>query len=76
MLGLAEHSAETAMATCPYCDQIFTQLTIEPMIGQVPVGQQWRCLVFKCPWCDKAIGADIDLTAVRQDIFDAINARR
>jgi len=65
------------MATCPHCQQAFNQLTLETMVGSVPFSlQTWNCLVFKCPHCDVAISADIDMTAVRADIIETINARR
>jgi C4-type Zn-finger protein len=65
------------MATCPHCQQKFNHLTLETMTGSVPFStSQWNCLVFKCPHCDFAISADIDMTAVRSDIIDTIKARR
>lgn len=65
------------MANCPNpnCARPLT-LGIEATTAFAPNGTRWNCLVFKCQSCNTAISADIDMTAVRADIIDVINARR
>jgi hypothetical protein len=43
---------------------------MNPMTGTAPNGTRWNCIAFACPLCNVAISADVDMTAVRQDIID------
>jgi hypothetical protein len=61
-------------AKCPKCEKVLTGLRITPIIGTADNGSEWNCLAFSCPSCNTAIGADIDLTAVRSDLLNAIEA--
>ena len=60
------------MATCPHCQNNILQLRLNPVQGHAPNGSSWNCLVLSCPNCNAALGADIDLTAIRADIIAAV----
>ncbi len=48
------------MAVCPHCDKPLSELTINPMKGTVPIGMSFNCMLFSCPSCQKAIGAEVE----------------
>ena len=51
---------------CPSCDNVFTAVRGEGT--EVTVGQnRFACLVFSCPICSTAIGAQIDPFAIKAE---------
>lgn len=61
------------MATCPHCGAHLGSLSMNPITGvSLQNGTRWNCMVFSCPGYDRAIGADVDATAVRSDLIAAI----
>jgi len=63
-------------ANCPHCGSLITGLRLSATVGTAENGTTWNCLVFACSTCNKAISADIDLTAVRNDVIGEIRKHR
>lgn len=57
------------MAVCPHCDKPLSELIINPMKGNVPIGVAFNCMLFSCPSCQKAIGAEVESSGSRADLL-------
>ena len=65
------------MAICPHCARTFTQVRQETVTGiSTANGSLWNCIAFCCPNCNKALNVDIDGTALRADMMDALDELR
>ena len=62
-------------ANCPHCNALITNLRMDTVTGTAPNGTKWNCLVFACPVCNKVVSADVDMTAVRQDLIEYITGQ-
>lgn len=62
-------------AICPHCEATLRSLKIVGMDGDVALGKSWKCVVYACPSCNKAISAQIDPIAIQADTIDAIKKR-
>jgi hypothetical protein len=61
------------MAVCPHCDKLLTELTINPVKGLVPVGMSFNCMLFSCPSCLKAIGAEVEGVGSQAALSDKLD---
>lgn len=62
-------------AICPHCETSLSKLEISPVTGKAPDGSGWNCLVFACPSCRKALSADLNVSAIGQEIINTILKR-
>jgi hypothetical protein len=62
---------------CPHCSTEFGELLVQPLPG-IGGGETryWHCIALCCPFCKKALGAELDSTKPRPGMLDAIERSR
>ena len=59
------------MSLCPHCNAEFKQVNLR-VIKAVQPAKAWNALSYDCPSCDKSLSVGIDVTAIREDIINAL----
>ena len=62
------------MAKCPGCERPFSNLSAEHTEISVPNGRTWHGIVYMCPVCRTAVGAEIDPITLKADIVNEVVA--
>lgn len=52
---------------CPECSAVITRLNIHGVDGTTPTMLSWKCVVYSCPACNKAISVQMDPIALKND---------
>jgi hypothetical protein len=68
-----------AMASkCPKCEKLIgSRIKVEAVTASTGIGgPTYRSIVFSCPWCSTAIGAQIDPLAVSADLKASLKKGR
>lgn len=60
---------------CPKCEKLLTTLTINALDAHAPDGRVFRTIALVCPYCQTALGAQIDPIAIQADTVDMLMER-
>lgn len=57
---------------CPQCKKILSSVTCERIDVQVLMGNSWKGMACKCPYCETVINVQVDPAALRADILNGL----
>jgi hypothetical protein len=59
------------MAKCPKCEKTFSNVRCEHVDVNAS-GGDWHGVAYSCPWCQSALGVEIDPIALKTDIVNQL----
>lgn len=58
--------------TCPYCNNIISDVKVELVNASEPLGNSWKSAMFTCPTCRKILSVSFDATAHTERIIEQV----
>jgi hypothetical protein len=60
------------MAKCPNCERSLRHIDVDAVEAKAGRGSAYKAIIFSCPYCSVAFGAQIDPLAVSSDLVTTL----